>query len=461
MVIGSMIGSGIFTAPSAFGRTGGGFAALIVWFVAGAGLLALALVFRTLSNRKPELDTGVYAYAREGFGRYMGFNSAFGYWIGCCLADVVCLMHIQATLGKFIPAFGNGSTPAALVGASVMLWLFHLLVMHDMRKAAVINAITTILKVIPILVFIALAIAGFRSDVFKANFWSGGAGDAVPLAGEIRAMMLMAVFMFVGMEGANVFSRYARKRSDIGAATLVGSIGVFCLLVLVTMLSYGVLPRSDLAALSAPALGSVLQSIVGPWGWGFISIGLLISILGNYLAWSLLATEVLYAAARDGAMPGFLERMNSKGVPIASLWLTNLTIQFLLIVSRHAEHAFYLALQMTSSMMLVPYLLVAAYGVKLAFTGETYVAGMQRQRVGDGMRSAVAAVFAVAMLYTGGLKFLLLSSILYLAGTVLYIRACHENHSRGLAGADWLVFLAMIFCAAVAIYALTTGALLL
>jgi arginine:ornithine antiporter/lysine permease len=85
LVVGSMIGSGIFTLPSKFGHATGGLGAMIAWCIAGTGMLMLAFVFQTLSLRKPELDAGIYAYAKAGFGNYLGFASALGYWAGCCL----------------------------------------------------------------------------------------------------------------------------------------------------------------------------------------------------------------------------------------------------------------------------------------------------------------------------------------------------------------------------------------
>ena len=86
LVVGSMVGAGIFTLPAAFGRTTGALGALIAWCIAGAGMLMLALVFQNLSHRRPDLDAGIYAYAKAGFGNYLGFTAAFGYWIACCLA---------------------------------------------------------------------------------------------------------------------------------------------------------------------------------------------------------------------------------------------------------------------------------------------------------------------------------------------------------------------------------------
>ena len=143
LVVGSMIGSGIFALPSAFGRATGGLGALIAWAIAGVGMLMLAFVFQTLARRKPELDAGIYAYAKAGFGEYPGFVSAVGYWIGACLADVACLILIKATLGLFFPVFGDGTTTTAIVTASLLLWAVHFMVLRGIKEAAAINTIAT------------------------------------------------------------------------------------------------------------------------------------------------------------------------------------------------------------------------------------------------------------------------------------------------------------------------------
>lgn len=458
LVVGSMIGSGIFALPSAFGRSTGGLGALIAWAIAGTGMLMLALVFQTLSRRRPDLDTGIYAYAKAGFGNYLGFASAVGYWIGCCLADVACLVLIKATLGQFFPVFGDGSTAVAIASASVLLWGVHVLVLRGVKEAAALNTIATVAKIVPIVVFLVVVAVGFKADIFAWNFWGGEERSIGSVADQVRHTMLVTVFVFVGIEGASVYSRHARRREDVGTATVLGFLGVLCLLVLVTMLSYGVLLRPDLQALPTPAMAGVFASIVGPWGLVFISVGLLISILGNYLSWSLLAAEVLSSAAKNKTMPAFLAKDNPNGVPAAALWLTNIVIQVFLIVTWFAEYAFTLALKMTSSMTLIPYLLVAAYGFKIALTGETY----ERQPAGRGadrIRGAVATVYAAGMLYAGGAKFLALSAILYAPGTLLYVLARREQKARLFTRAEAVVFGVLVLAALAALWALATGAL--
>ena len=460
LVVGSMVGAGIFTLPAAFARTTGVLGTLIAWCIAGAGMLMLAFVFQTLSRRRPDLDAGIYAYAKAGFGNYLGFVSAFGYWIACCLADVACLILIKATLGQFFPIFGDGSTAVAILSASLIVWGVHVLVLRGVREAAALNTIATIAKMVPIAIFIVVVIAGFRADIFALNFWGGTEQSLSSVAQQVRNTMLVTVFVFVGIEGASVYSRYAKDRNDVGIATVLGFIGVLCLLVLVTVFSYGILLREDLAALATPSMAGVMEAIVGPWGRVFISIGLLISILGNYLSWSLLAAEVLHSAGKTNTMPALLAQESRNGVPSAALWLTNIVIQAFLLVTWFAESAFTIALKMTSAMTLVPYLLVAAYACKIAFTGETY-GGDAGGRRGDGLRGAIATVYAAGMLYAGGAKFILLAALLYAPGTSLYYYARREQRQRVFTPAEMAVFAVVAIAAILALAALASGAIVI
>lgn len=132
-------------------------------------------------------------------------------------------------------------------------------------------------------------------------------------------------------------------------------------------------------------------------------------------------------------------------------------IQFFLILSPFAEYAFLLALKMTSAMTLVPYLLVAAYGTKLALTGETYTGAASHGRYLDLVRSAVASLYALGMIYAGGLKFLLLSAALYAPGSILFFMARREQGLPAFTTREWVLF-AIVVCAGITgVYALMTG----
>ena len=150
LVVGSMVGGGIFSLPQNIAASAGAGATLIGWLITGVGMLTLAFVFQTLANRKPELDGGVYAYAKAGFGDYMGFSSAWGYWISAWIGNVSYMVLLFSTLGYFFPVFGEGNTLPAVICASVLLWLLHFLVLRGIREAAFINTVTTIAKMLPL-----------------------------------------------------------------------------------------------------------------------------------------------------------------------------------------------------------------------------------------------------------------------------------------------------------------------
>ncbi|MDF1632923.1 basic amino acid/polyamine antiporter [Mycoplana sp. MJR14] len=457
MVVGSMVGAGIFSLPQAFGRATGPFGALVAWAIAGIGMLMLALVFQTLSRRKPDLDAGIYAYAKTGFGNYPGFLSALGYWSAALLGNVSYFVLINSTLGLFFPVFGDGNTVTAVVVSSALLWLMHALILRGIKEAAALNNVVTLAKIIPIVLFIILVGLNLDTDTFAESFWGDDDVSLAGIAGQVRATMLVTVFVFVGIEGASVYSRYARRRSDVGLATLMGFLGVLCLMVLVTLLSYGVLLRPELTALRNPSMAGVLEAVVGPWGAVFVSIGLLISVAGAYISWVLLAAEILYSASKFETMPRFLSHENARGVPSNALWLTNIVVQLFLILTLFTQYAFRLALELTSSMILIPYFLVAAYGLKLAYRGETYDRDPSDRRA-NLVQAGIATIYTAGLIYAAGAQHLLLTTVIYGPGTILYILARREQGARVFTLAELVLFSLAVLGACAGIYMIATGA---
>jgi arginine:ornithine antiporter/lysine permease len=457
MVVGSMVGAGIFSLPRTFANATGPLGAVIAWLIAGTGMYMLARVFQSLAERKPDLDAGVYAYARAGFGDYPGFLSAFGYWITSCIGNVSYWVLIKSTLGAFFPVFGDGNTIAAIVVASIGIWLFHFLILRGIKQAAFINTIVTCAKVIPIMVFIVILIFVFKYGTFHLNIQS--AAEEGGLIQQIRATMFVTVFVFIGIEGASVYSRYAKERTDVGRATIFGFVGVTALMVLVSMLPFAVLPRGDVAGMRQPSMAAVLESVVGPWGGIFVSIGLIVSVLGAYLAWSLICAEVMFAAARNEDMPAIFARENANNVPANALWITNIVVQILVASTYFSYDAFALMLNLTSAMSLIPYLFVAAYGWMVSNRGESYeVRPEERKR--DLVLASIAVIYTLFMIVAGGLKFILLSAILYAPGTVLYVIARRERKLAVFKGvSDWVIFIVAAVAAIAGIVALATGAM--
>ncbi|WP_134608063.1 amino acid permease, partial [Pseudomonas aeruginosa] len=209
LVVGSMIGGGIFSLPQNMAASADVGAVLIGWAITAVGMLTLAFVFQTLANRKPELDGGVYAYAKAGFGDYMGFSSAWGYWISAWLGNVGYFVLLFSTLGYFFPIFGKGDTVAAIVCASVLLWALHFLVLRGIKEAAFINTVTTVAKIVPLFLFILICLFAFKLDIFTADIWGKSNPDLGSVMNQVRNMMLVTVWVFIGIEGASIFSSRA------------------------------------------------------------------------------------------------------------------------------------------------------------------------------------------------------------------------------------------------------------
>ncbi|MCK6188719.1 MULTISPECIES: arginine-ornithine antiporter [unclassified Pseudomonas] len=460
LVVGSMIGGGIFSLPQNMAASADVGAVLIGWLITAVGMLTLAFVFQTLANRKPDLDGGVYAYAKAGFGDYMGFSSAWGYWISAWLGNVGYFVLLFSTLGYFFPIFGEGNTPAAVIGASVLLWAVHFLVLRGIKEAAFINLVTTVAKVVPLVLFVLIAVFAFKLEIFTADIWGLKNPDLGSVMNQVRNMMLVTVWVFIGIEGASIFSARAEKRSDVGKATVIGFITVLLFLMLVNVLSLGIMTQPELAKLQNPSMAAVLEHVVGHWGAVLISVGLIISLLGALLSWVLLCAEIMFAAAKDHTMPEFLRKENANHVPANALWLTNAMVQVFLVITLFSASTYLSLIYLATSMILVPYLWSAAYALLLAVRGETYENALKERRK-DLFIGAVALIYAVWLLYAGGTKYLLLSALLYAPGAILFAKAKHELGKPIFTPVEKLIFAAVVIGALVAAYGLYDGFLTL
>ncbi|VTR75414.1 basic amino acid/polyamine antiporter [Cellulomonas hominis] len=446
LVVGSMVGAGVFSLPGEFAQRTGVLGTVVAWVVAGSGTLALALTFLRLADRRPDLDAGVYAYARAGFGRYAGFLSAAGYFLSAVVGNVAFWVLITSTVGAWVPAFEDGATPAAVAVASAGVWVYHLLILRGVQSATAINRVVTVAKLVPLAVFVVVAATAFDPAVWVANL---GTGDASLLA-HVRSTMLITVFVFIGIEGASVYSRFARRRRDVGAATVTGFVGVLALFVLVTLLPYGVLPVAEIAALDQPSVGGVLAHVLGPAGAAFVGAGLVVSVLGAYLAWTLMSCEVVVQAARDGDMPAWLGRENARGAPVAAVTATSVLVQLFLLTVLGTTDAFTVAVELCSSLVLVPYLLSAGYSLRVAVADR----GAPHRR-GWVLLAVVTVVYAVFLVWAGGLGYLLLTCLVYAPASVLHLRV--RRAGGGLRPAERIACVLVTVLAVVAVVGLVTG----
>lgn len=455
LVIGSMVGSGVFSLPQNMAAKAGPLAVMIGWGITGIGMLALAFVYQMLATRKPELDAGPYSYARAGFGNFIGFNSAWGYWLSAWIGNVSYAVVLFSALSYFFPAFGEGNTWQAIVGASVVLWAIHALILAGIREAAITNLITTIAKIAPIILFIALVIVAFQIQNFNLDVSGLGNASLGSVMDQVKGTMLVTLWVFIGIEGASVFSGRARERSDVGFSTMAGFLICLVLYAMVSLLAYGVLPQAALAGLKNPSMAGVLEQVVGAWGAVVINLALVVSVLGAFLSWTLLAAEIPFAAAKDGIMPKLFSRKNANGSPVSSLWVTNMLVQLFLFVTYYANSTYVALFSIASAAILVPYVFSGAYALKLALTREGY--HHREGTFGDIIKGAIATIYGLWLVYAADTKYLFMCAMLYAAGTAVYWLARSESGEKAFTAWEAVIAVALVLLGGMAAYMIATG----
>lgn len=411
MIIGSTIGAGIFTTAGDMASNGAHTASVLIgWGIAGIGMYMLMLCFFGLNKLRPDLTNGIYSYAKEGFGEFVGFNSAWGYWMSALISNVSYITLLFGALGYFFPVFGSGNNGPSITAGSIAVWLIVALVLKGVQQATIINAVVTICKLIPIFVFIVavLLLGKFELSIFMDNFW--GTGD-VPLWMQIMSTTSSTVWAFIGVEGAVVLSARARRSSDVGRASLTGFLGILALYVTVAVLSMGVMTTEELAQLDNPQMAQILEAVVGPWGATLVNIGVIISILGALLGWTIIAAECPFEAARQGVFTEAFARSNKNGSPATALIITNLIIQAFLLIILFSESSYLAFYTIGSSMIMLPYLLSALYYLKLK----------------GGAVAIIGSIYGVWMIISAGIVQFLITSILYAPGIWVYVKGRREK----------------------------------
>lgn len=417
LVFSSMVGAGVFSLPQNMAEVAGVDAIITAWLITGIGIMLLAGCFLYLSRLKPDLDGGIYTYAREGFGDVAGFISAWGYWLCATIGVVGYLVVALAGLGALLDTkeqviFGNGNTLWSFIGASLVLWSVHYLVLRGVKQAALINLLATIAKALPLLAFIIMAYWAFEPTTF--HYDRIGESLHTPFIDQVKNTMLITLWVFTGIEGAIVLSLRARRRNDIGKATCLGVLLALGLYIAITLLALGVMSRSEVAGLANPSMAGIMAHIGGEPGRLLISLGLIVSVLASYLSWILYAAEVPYIASQHGAFPKCFTRTNEHGTATNSLILTSCTIQFCLLMILFTGESYNTLVLLSTSMILIPYFLVGAYLVKVAFSQQL---NWNVKLIGIG-----ASIYGLWLIYAAGLDTLLLSFVLYIPGLTMYFR---------------------------------------
>ena len=426
MVISSCIGSGVFAITGQLAGVASPGAVLIAWLIVGVGFLALAFSLNNLTEKRSDLH-GIFSYADAGWGPLAGFISGWGYWLSAWLGNVAFATMMMSTIGYFYPAFLPGNTIPCIIIASIVMWALTYLVIRGVESAAFLNAIVMVCKVAAIAVTLIFGIFLFNAGIFTADFWGNvydnavAAGqygpDAAPLGGvgtQIFNCMIIMMWCFVGIEGASVVSSRAARKSYVGKATLIGFICLMLIYVGASVLPYGYMSSTEVAALDYPALVYVFSSMAPGWGGPFISIAIIISILGSWLSFTILPAETTSEMADYKLLPASWGKLNSHNAPSMSLLIVGACTQAFLIVLLFSADAYDFAFSMCTVAIVITWAFAAAYQAKW---------GVQNKNMVQAAIGFVAVAFQVIGVLFNGWSFLLLTCVGYIPGFFIYVKA--------------------------------------
>ncbi len=422
LVVGNMVGSGIFMLPRTLSEAASPAGVMLAWGLTGFGVLATALVFGNLVIRKPALSGGPQVYAKELFKSgsqasiFSGFISTWGYWIGNLAGNIAIIttfagylstffpvltnQHILFSLGTFTLKTGNALT---FLVCSLFLWATHFLILNGINVAGKINFLATATKVIGFFLFIIIGLFAFQmsnlvpfvAPRFDAN------GEAIGLLSQVNNAAVSTLWAFIGVESAMVFAARAKKQSDVKKATILGLLIALTLYIGISMLVMGILDQETLIHSDKP-LVDAMETVLGPIGAKLLAGLGLISLIGSTIGWTMLSAEVPYQAAKQGIfMPAFLKE-NKNGIPSFSLMMTNSLGQIFIFstVFHSISAAFDFVIYIATLSYLIPYFISSMYQLKLVSTGETYHLESSA-RWSDGVIASLSTIYSIWVIIAG------------------------------------------------------------
>lgn len=458
IVFGSMIGGGIFNISQNMAQGAGLGATLISWVISGVGVLFLVLNFKILADARPDLNAGIYQYEKEGFGNYVGFNVAWGYWLCAAMGNVAFAVMLNDSFGEFFPVLLKHGWQTVVFG-SFFIWAMYFIVARGVKAAAAMNTVVTIVKFAALILIVVILFIFFKVGALSYDFW-GHISDLGSLGTQIKSTMLVTLWCFIGVEGAVVMSARARNSQDVGKAGVIGFLLALVLYALISILSYGIMKQPELAKLDDPSVAYVLKAAVGEWAYTFVVLSVIVSVIGGWIAWTLLCAQVPYTAAQVKILPKSFLRENKQETPIHALLISSIIMQVFMILVAMAKSVYDAAIDITGVMILPAYLFCGLYLVKASFTKGELKTTDAKKILQYRIIGIISSVFCLWLLYAGSLLLLLITSIFYLAGFYFYVVARKQNMEKGekvfSRSERWLA-IAIAVCSVIAVVLMAEG----
>ncbi len=350
LVIGNMIASGLFMLPATLAIYGG--ISLIGWLISGAGALCLALVYSWLSRLQPSATGGPYAYTREGMGNFAAFLVVWGYWISVWCTNAAIAVAFVSYLTAFIPALGNSPVLAVGTGLSA-IWFLTWINTKGIREAGIVQVITTVLKLVPLLVITIGGLFYLNLDHFVPFNVSSQSNLSA-----ITSTTTLTLFAFLGLECATIPSGNVKNaEKTVSKATIIGTLLTTFIYLAGTIAVMGLIPPSVLHDSQAP-FADAAASIWGEEARYLVAAGAVISTFGALNGYILIQGQMPMAAARDHLFPRIFSKENKNGTPAIGIVISSVLISVLMSLNftRTLADTYTFMVLLTTLTVLVPYL---------------------------------------------------------------------------------------------------------
>jgi len=353
LVVGSMIGSGVFLLPASLAPFGA--ASLLGWAMTLCGAVLLALTFCRLATRWPQTG-GPYAYARNAFGDLPGFVVAWSYWVSIWCANAAIAVAFAGSIGAIAPA--ATSTPARAAGCALAaLWTCSAINLLGVRQAGRMQVLTTLLKLVPLVLFGCIALWFVDAHQFKPF---NRTSDSLPSV--MHATVALTLWAFLGLEAATVpAGSIQNAERTVPRATIVGTLIAGIATILACTAVLGLLPADTLKDSQAP-MAEAASALWGPRAGLFIAAVAAVSCFGALNGWVLVSAQLPLAAARDGVFPRVFARVDANGTPTFGV-LIGSTLASLLVVSNYSRslvQVFTFSILLSTGATLLPYVVSSA-----------------------------------------------------------------------------------------------------
>ena len=354
LVVGNMIGAGIFLLPATIAQYGS--ISLLGWIFTAMGALILAKVFSNFSKIIVNKSGGPYTYSKEGFGDFIGFLVAWGYWISIWVSNAGIAIAIIGGLTVFFPSLNTSPIISVVVGLS-FIWLFTWINSKGIKESGRIQVVTTVLKLVPLVFVIVIGAFFFSLDNFPAFNLTGESDFAT-----FPVVATLTLYAFLGIESATIPAENIKNpEKTVPIATMLGTIITTVVYILGTVVLFGILPIEELKSSPAPFVEAG-KIIGGEYAGYFVAAGAVISAIGALNGWILMVGQLPMAAAKDKMFPRIFKKENKNGAPYLGLIIGSILTSIILVfgMSDGLVDQFEFVVNLTVLACLVPYLFVSA-----------------------------------------------------------------------------------------------------